>query len=205
MLDCNIFPGLGQDYLATEVNMFLLPVQENDGEDNLTKAGYSSFVFTNGKNKLSSCMYYYMRICAMFRVGNIPPLLSATGLQRTPNILHHGFQTPQPNTGHAPLSAVAHHPHREELVNITFFSVHFPCISTGEGGTCKIYFYVYLYSKIKPLNPYICSGFSHYEDTLQIGSELYIMITIDEKLVCSYFLTILPSPTQNVNASERSG
>lgn len=40
MLDCNIFPGLGQDYLATEVNMFLLPVQENDGEDNLTKAGY---------------------------------------------------------------------------------------------------------------------------------------------------------------------
>lgn len=40
MLDCNIFPGLGQDYLATEVNMFLLPVQENDGDDNLTKAGH---------------------------------------------------------------------------------------------------------------------------------------------------------------------
>lgn len=39
MLDCSIFPGLGQDYLATEVNMFLLPVQENDGDDNLTKAG----------------------------------------------------------------------------------------------------------------------------------------------------------------------
>lgn len=39
MLDCNIFPGLGQDYLAAEVNMFLLPVQENDGEDSLTKAG----------------------------------------------------------------------------------------------------------------------------------------------------------------------
>lgn len=39
MLDCNIFPGLGQDYLDTEVNMFLLPMQENDGEDNLTKAG----------------------------------------------------------------------------------------------------------------------------------------------------------------------
>lgn len=46
MLDCNIFPGLGQDYLATEVNMFLLPVQENDGEDNLTKAGYREFIFT---------------------------------------------------------------------------------------------------------------------------------------------------------------
>lgn len=39
MLDCNIFPGLGQDYLTTEVNMFLLPVQENDSDDSLTKAG----------------------------------------------------------------------------------------------------------------------------------------------------------------------
>lgn len=38
MLDCNIFPGLGHDYLGTEVNMFLLPVQEPE-EDNLTKAG----------------------------------------------------------------------------------------------------------------------------------------------------------------------
>lgn len=45
MLDCNIFPGLGQDYLAPEVNMFLLPVQENDGDDNLTKAGYKVFIF----------------------------------------------------------------------------------------------------------------------------------------------------------------
>lgn len=45
MLDCNIFPGLGQDYLATEVNMFLLPVQENDGEDSLTKAGYRVCLF----------------------------------------------------------------------------------------------------------------------------------------------------------------
>uniref|UniRef100_A0A673AYU1 Nonsense-mediated mRNA decay factor SMG9 n=1 Tax=Sphaeramia orbicularis TaxID=375764 RepID=A0A673AYU1_9TELE len=43
MLDCNIFPGLGQDYLATEVNMFLLPVQENDGEDSLTKAGSGTY------------------------------------------------------------------------------------------------------------------------------------------------------------------
>lgn len=39
MLDCNIFPGLGQDYLTTEVNMFLLPVQDNDSDDSLTKAG----------------------------------------------------------------------------------------------------------------------------------------------------------------------
>ncbi|TMS11105.1 Protein SMG9 [Larimichthys crocea] len=43
MLDCSIFPGLGQDYLATEVNMFLLPVQENDGDDNLTKAGSGTY------------------------------------------------------------------------------------------------------------------------------------------------------------------
>ncbi|XP_061919183.1 nonsense-mediated mRNA decay factor SMG9 isoform X1 [Entelurus aequoreus] len=39
MLDCNIFPGLGQNYLTTEVNMFLLPMQDNDSDDNLTKAG----------------------------------------------------------------------------------------------------------------------------------------------------------------------
>lgn len=39
MLDCNIFPGMVQEYLDAEVNMFLLPVQENDGEDNLNKAG----------------------------------------------------------------------------------------------------------------------------------------------------------------------
>lgn len=37
MMDSNIFPGLGQDYLTTEVNMFLLPVQENESDDGLTK------------------------------------------------------------------------------------------------------------------------------------------------------------------------
>ncbi|XP_067093987.1 nonsense-mediated mRNA decay factor SMG9 [Osmerus mordax] len=39
MLDCNIFPGLGRDYLETEVNLFLLPLQENEGDDSLTKTG----------------------------------------------------------------------------------------------------------------------------------------------------------------------
>lgn len=43
MVDCDIFPSLGQDYLSIEVNMFLLPVQENDGEDNLTKAGSGTY------------------------------------------------------------------------------------------------------------------------------------------------------------------
>uniref|UniRef100_A0A7N8YGL6 SMG9 nonsense mediated mRNA decay factor n=1 Tax=Mastacembelus armatus TaxID=205130 RepID=A0A7N8YGL6_9TELE len=43
MVDCNIFPGLGQDYLSSEVNLFLLPVQENDGEDSLTKAGSGTY------------------------------------------------------------------------------------------------------------------------------------------------------------------
>uniref|UniRef100_A0A8C1NXS5 Nonsense-mediated mRNA decay factor SMG9 n=1 Tax=Cyprinus carpio TaxID=7962 RepID=A0A8C1NXS5_CYPCA len=33
MLDCNVFPGLNRDYLETEVNLFLLPMMENDGED----------------------------------------------------------------------------------------------------------------------------------------------------------------------------
>lgn len=46
MVDCNVFPGLGQDYLSPEVNMFLIPVQENDGEDSLTKAGYIQFILT---------------------------------------------------------------------------------------------------------------------------------------------------------------
>lgn len=39
MLDCNIFPGLSRDYLETEVNLFLLPLMENDGDDALTRAG----------------------------------------------------------------------------------------------------------------------------------------------------------------------
>lgn len=39
MLDCDIFPGLGRDYLETEVNLFLLPLQENEGDDALSKAG----------------------------------------------------------------------------------------------------------------------------------------------------------------------
>ncbi|XP_023690579.1 nonsense-mediated mRNA decay factor SMG9 isoform X1 [Paramormyrops kingsleyae] len=42
MLDCNIFPGLGRDYLETEVNLFLLPVLETEGEDALTRAGSAS-------------------------------------------------------------------------------------------------------------------------------------------------------------------
>lgn len=89
-----------------------------------------------------------INLCATFRVGNIPTLLSAPGVQRTPCLLHHGFKTPQSNTGHAPLSAVTHHPHREELVNISFFSVHFPCISTGDGETFKVYFNIYIFAFI---------------------------------------------------------
>lgn len=47
MLDCNIFPGLGHDYMGTEVNMFLLPVQEPE-EDNLTKAGQCVYIQRKG-------------------------------------------------------------------------------------------------------------------------------------------------------------
>uniref|UniRef100_A0A672HY20 SMG9 nonsense mediated mRNA decay factor n=1 Tax=Salarias fasciatus TaxID=181472 RepID=A0A672HY20_SALFA len=43
MLDCNIFPGLGQDFLSPEVNMFLFPMQEIDGEDNQTKTGLGTY------------------------------------------------------------------------------------------------------------------------------------------------------------------
>lgn len=47
MLDCNVFPGLGHDYMGTEVNMFLLPVQEPE-EDNLTKAGQCVYIQRKG-------------------------------------------------------------------------------------------------------------------------------------------------------------
>lgn len=42
MLDCNIFPGLRHDYLESEINMFLLPVQETE-EDHLTKASLGTY------------------------------------------------------------------------------------------------------------------------------------------------------------------
>uniref|UniRef100_A0A3B3SPQ3 SMG9 nonsense mediated mRNA decay factor n=1 Tax=Paramormyrops kingsleyae TaxID=1676925 RepID=A0A3B3SPQ3_9TELE len=42
VLGRNIFPGLGRDYLETEVNLFLLPVLETEGEDALTRAGSES-------------------------------------------------------------------------------------------------------------------------------------------------------------------
>nr|XP_014343706.1 PREDICTED: protein SMG9-like [Latimeria chalumnae] len=42
MLDCNIFPGLPADYLESEVNLFLLPLMESDGDDNLIRAGTGS-------------------------------------------------------------------------------------------------------------------------------------------------------------------
>ena len=39
MLDCNMFPGLGRKYLESEVNLFLLPPQDSEGDECLTKAG----------------------------------------------------------------------------------------------------------------------------------------------------------------------
>lgn len=56
MLDCNIFPGLSRDYLETEVNLFLLPLMENDGEDALTRAGQKTVV----KN-ISEGKHYQMK------------------------------------------------------------------------------------------------------------------------------------------------
>ncbi|CAK6971086.1 protein SMG9 isoform X3 [Scomber scombrus] len=43
VLHCSIFPGLRQDCLDTEVNGFLRPMQKNDGEDNVTKAGSGTY------------------------------------------------------------------------------------------------------------------------------------------------------------------
>ncbi|GCB78140.1 hypothetical protein scyTo_0021173 [Scyliorhinus torazame] len=39
MLDCNIFPGLSNEFLEAEVNLFLLPVMESEVEENLVRAG----------------------------------------------------------------------------------------------------------------------------------------------------------------------
>ncbi len=68
MLDCNIFPGLGQNYLATEVNMFLLPVQENDGEDGLTKAGFKEL--SSQKAKPSCPPAFFVCVCVCVLNGN---------------------------------------------------------------------------------------------------------------------------------------
>lgn len=118
MLDCNIFPGLGHDFLKTEVNMFLLPVHEGEGEDHLTKAGcwllwniFTSVVLEREKGHL----FIYFLI-----VRNIPTFFSAAWVQRTPHVLLHGLKTSQPNPRHASLSAVTHHSDGEKLVNRTF-------------------------------------------------------------------------------------
>ncbi|KAJ3598219.1 hypothetical protein NHX12_001730 [Muraenolepis orangiensis] len=42
MLDCNMFPGLARKYLESEVNLFLLPPQDSEGDDGLAKAGSGS-------------------------------------------------------------------------------------------------------------------------------------------------------------------
>lgn len=69
--------------------------------------------------------------CPMFSARHIPALLAASGIQRTPHLLHHSLQTAQPHPGHASLSAVAHHPHREELVCITAFLFGINLLSFG--------------------------------------------------------------------------
>ncbi|XP_073458011.1 nonsense-mediated mRNA decay factor SMG9 [Aquarana catesbeiana] len=39
MLDCNIFPGLPYDFLESEVNLFLVPVMENETDETISRAG----------------------------------------------------------------------------------------------------------------------------------------------------------------------
>lgn len=41
MLECNIFPGLPQSYLDTEVNLFLLPFMDSETDDLLPRASES--------------------------------------------------------------------------------------------------------------------------------------------------------------------
>ncbi|XP_053123394.1 nonsense-mediated mRNA decay factor SMG9 isoform X2 [Hemicordylus capensis] len=42
MLECNIFPGLPQSYLDSEVNLFLLPFMDSDADDALPRAAPGS-------------------------------------------------------------------------------------------------------------------------------------------------------------------
>ncbi|MGH0174308.1 UNVERIFIED_CONTAM: hypothetical protein FKN15_009394 [Acipenser sinensis] len=44
MLDCNIFPGLPRDYLGSEVNLFLLPVMDSEGDE--ARAGSGAPLFS---------------------------------------------------------------------------------------------------------------------------------------------------------------
>lgn len=81
-----------------------------------------SFLFLKDRNHL---IYFIsplaaIKHCPLFSTRNVPTILPPSGIQRTPHLFHHGFQTAQSNPGHASLSALAHHPHREELVSITF-------------------------------------------------------------------------------------
>lgn len=121
MLDCNIFPGLPQEYLDTEVNMFLLPVQENDGEENLNKAGWLKFAdFIKKKLYVVHCWWCKLYF-TIFRGRNIPAVLSAAWLQRSPHLLVHGLQAPLPNPGYASLSTVTHYSHWKKLVNVSIY------------------------------------------------------------------------------------
>lgn len=80
MLDCNIFPGLGRDYLGPEVNMFLLPMQELE-EDNLTKAGHCVSMQHRPIQFPSLALWdTEFNICICFRFGHIPSVLSAARL-----------------------------------------------------------------------------------------------------------------------------
>lgn len=88
-----------------------------------------------------------IKCCPIFSARHIPALLPASGIQRTPHLLHHSLQTAQSYPGHASLSALAHHPHREELVCIIFFlfginllvlvSSIFPCVFFLTGNLKK--------------------------------------------------------------------
>lgn len=80
MLDCNIFPGLAQEYLDTEVNMFLLPVQENDGEDNLNKTGWLKKHIYIRKGTFCFLSLIYLFFPTVFRSRNISTVLSAARL-----------------------------------------------------------------------------------------------------------------------------
>lgn len=42
MLQCNVFPGLPPDFLDSEVNLFLVPFMDTEGEsESLPRAGTS--------------------------------------------------------------------------------------------------------------------------------------------------------------------
>lgn len=124
MLQCDIFPGLPPDFLDSEVNLFLVPFMDSETEsENPPRAGGSlrggtghALAWASGPGSTGAARPAPPDLPAPSRPRLQPALLPAPRVPRSPQFPVIGEQTPQPSDVHGPAAAVAHHPHREELV-----------------------------------------------------------------------------------------